>query len=57
MLLGDPTFKASIVSRIPLGRIGGTEDMTGAVVFLCSDAANFVTGQILGVDGGLTATQ
>ena len=57
MLLGDPAFKAGIVSRIPLGRIGGTEDMTGAVVFLCSDAANFVTGQILGVDGGLTATQ
>jgi gluconate 5-dehydrogenase len=57
MLLGDPAFKAGIVSRIPLGRVGGTEDMTGAVVFLCSGAASFVTGQILGIDGGLTATQ
>ena len=57
MLLGDPAFKAGIVGRIPLGRIGGTDDMTGPVVFLCSDAAAFVTGQILGVDGGLTATQ
>jgi gluconate 5-dehydrogenase len=57
MLLGDPVFKSGIVARIPLGRVGGTDDMTGAVVFLCSDASAFVTGQILGVDGGLTATQ
>jgi gluconate 5-dehydrogenase len=57
MLLGDPSFKAGIVGRIPLGRVGGTDDMTGAVVFLLSDAAGFVTGQTLGLDGGLTATQ
>ncbi len=57
MLLGDPAFKASVVGRIPLGRVGGTDDLTGAVLFFCSDAASFVTGQILGIDGGLTATQ
>jgi gluconate 5-dehydrogenase len=57
MLLGDPGFKAGIVSRIPLGRVGDTDDMTGPVVFLASDAAAFITGQVLGVDGGLTATQ
>jgi gluconate 5-dehydrogenase len=57
MLLDDPAFKASIVSRIPLGRVGGTDDLTGAVLFFCSDASSFVTGQILGIDGGLTATQ
>jgi NAD(P)-dependent dehydrogenase (short-subunit alcohol dehydrogenase family) len=57
MLLGDPAFKASIVDRVPLGRVGGTDDLTGAVIFFCSDAAAFVTGQILGIDGGLTATQ
>jgi len=57
MLLDDPAFKAAIVSRIPLGRVGDTDDMTGPVVFLASDAAAFVTGQVLGVDGGLTATQ
>jgi gluconate 5-dehydrogenase len=57
MLLDDPAFKASIVSRIPIGRVGTTDDLTGAVVFLCSDAAAFITGQILGIDGGLTATQ
>jgi gluconate 5-dehydrogenase len=57
MLLDDPAFKASIVSRIPIGRVGNTDDLTGAVVFLCSAAASFITGQILGIDGGLTATQ
>jgi NAD(P)-dependent dehydrogenase (short-subunit alcohol dehydrogenase family) len=57
MLLGDPAFKAGIVSRIPLGRVGETDDLVGAAIFLCSDAASFITGQILGVDGGLTATQ
>ncbi len=57
MLLGDPDFKAGIVSRIPLGRVGDTDDMTGPVVFLASDASAFITGQVLGVDGGLTATQ
>ena len=56
-LLDDPAFKASIVSRIPLGRVGGTGDLAGAALFFCSDASSFVTGQILGIDGGLTATQ
>jgi gluconate 5-dehydrogenase len=57
MLLDDPAFKAGIVSRIPLARIGGTGDLTGPALFFCSDASSFVTGQILGIDGGLTATQ
>ena len=57
MLLGDPAFKAGVVNRIPLGRVAGTDDLTGAVLFFCSDASSFVTGQILGIDGGLTATQ
>ncbi len=57
MLLDDPVFRANIVSRIPLGRVGGTGDLTGAALFFASDASSFVTGQILGIDGGLTATQ
>jgi NAD(P)-dependent dehydrogenase (short-subunit alcohol dehydrogenase family) len=57
MLLGDPAFKAGVVSRIPLGRVGETSDLVGAVLFFASDASAFVTGQILTIDGGLTATQ
>jgi gluconate 5-dehydrogenase len=57
MLLGDPQFKANIVNRIPLGRVGGTDDLIGPAIFFCSDASSFVTGQVLGIDGGLTATQ
>jgi len=57
MLLGDPKFKGDLVSRIPLGRVGGTDDLVGAVLFFASDASSFVTGQIMTIDGGLTATQ
>ena len=56
-MLADPAFKAGIVNRIPLGRVGETRDLVGPALFLVSDAASFVTGQILGIDGGLTATQ
>jgi len=57
MLLGDPGFKAGVVSRIPLGRVGETGDLVGAAIFFASDASAFVTGQSLTIDGGLTATQ
>jgi gluconate 5-dehydrogenase len=57
MLLEDPAFKANIVNRIPLGRVGETRDIVGPAIFLCSDAASFVTGHVLTIDGGLTATQ
>jgi gluconate 5-dehydrogenase len=57
MLLGDPAFKSSLVGRVPLGRVGETRDLVGAVIFFASDASSFVTGQILTIDGGLTATQ
>jgi gluconate 5-dehydrogenase len=56
-LLADPAFKAGIVGRIPLGRVGETRDIAGPAIFLCSDAASFVTGHVLAIDGGLTATQ
>ena len=57
MLLDDPEFKAGIINRIPLRRIGTPDDLIGAVLFFCSPASSFVTGQILTIDGGLTATQ
>ena len=56
-LLADPAFKAGVVGRIPLGRIAETRELAGPAIFLCSDAASFVTGHILSIDGGLTATQ
>ncbi|HEY2574401.1 MAG TPA: SDR family oxidoreductase [Verrucomicrobiaceae bacterium] len=43
--------------NIPLGRIGAPADCAGAVVFLCSEAAGYITGEIIVVDGGLTVQQ
>ncbi len=57
MLLDDPDFKAGVVSRIPIGRVGETRDLLGPTLLFASDASSFVTGQILTIDGGLTATQ
>lgn len=54
-MLADPVFRDHVQSRIALGRIGRLEDVMGAVVFLCSDAAALVTGSALMVDGGWTA--
>jgi NAD(P)-dependent dehydrogenase (short-subunit alcohol dehydrogenase family) len=54
-MLSDPEFKYYVESRIALGRIGKLEDLMGAVVFLCSDAAAMVTGSALMVDGGWTS--
>jgi NAD(P)-dependent dehydrogenase (short-subunit alcohol dehydrogenase family) len=42
------------VQQLPLGRIGFPEDVAEAVIWLCSDKASFITGQLLCVDGGLT---
>jgi gluconate 5-dehydrogenase len=55
--LKDEDFYNRLVARIPLRRIADTDDLVGAVLFFCSDASSFVTGQILTLDGGLTATQ
>jgi NAD(P)-dependent dehydrogenase (short-subunit alcohol dehydrogenase family) len=53
--LAEPGFRAEVERQIPLGRIGRVEDVTGAVVYLASDAAALVTGASLRVDGGWTA--
>jgi len=51
----DPKFNEWIASRAPMGRWGRPEELAGPAVFLASDAASYVTGHILVVDGGLTA--
>jgi NAD(P)-dependent dehydrogenase (short-subunit alcohol dehydrogenase family) len=53
----DPSFQLNVTGRIPLGRIADPKDVVGPVQFLCSKASDFVTGQVLFVDGGLTACQ
>ncbi len=54
-LYEDRQFHDWVAGRTPAGRWGRAEELQGAVVFLASDAASYVTGQILMVDGGLTA--
>jgi 3-oxoacyl-[acyl-carrier protein] reductase len=51
-VLGDE-FKQSAVKQIPLGRVGATDDIAGAVAFLASDDASYITGHVLSVNGGM----
>ena len=51
-VLGD-NFKQDAMKMIPLGRIGTPEDVAGAVAFLASDEASYVTGQVLNINGGM----
>jgi NAD(P)-dependent dehydrogenase (short-subunit alcohol dehydrogenase family) len=51
----DPSFKAQVLSKIKLGRIGQVEDLMGAILFLASDASALMTGTSMVIDGGWTA--
>ena len=51
----DPARSDAIIARTPFGRWGKPDDIGGAVVFLCSEGAGFITGTVLPVDGGYTA--
>ena len=55
LLDGTPRGQ-ELLMRTPMGRFGRTEELVGAVVYLASDSASFVTGQILVVDGGFLAS-
>jgi NAD(P)-dependent dehydrogenase (short-subunit alcohol dehydrogenase family) len=54
-MFADESFRESVLSKIPVGRLGQPEDVAPAVVFLCSDAAALITGSSVKVDGGWTA--
>ena len=54
-LVEDPEFSAWVEKRTPVGRWGRVEEIGGAALFLASDAASYVNGHVLFVDGGLTA--
>lgn len=53
--LADPEFKANVLSKIQLGRIGIPQEVASAVVFLASPASSMITGETLLIDGGWTA--
>jgi len=55
--LDNKDFYETLLKRIPLGRVGEPVDLVGATVFLSSSASDFITGQVLFVDGGVTACQ
>lgn len=55
-LLDNTPRGQELLMRTPMGRFGRTEDLVGAAIYLCSDAASFVTGQTLVVDGGFLAS-
>jgi NAD(P)-dependent dehydrogenase (short-subunit alcohol dehydrogenase family) len=50
-----PESKAALVTGVPMGRLGLSEELANAIVFIASDEASFITGHILNVDGGHTA--
>ncbi|HEY5869836.1 MAG TPA: SDR family oxidoreductase, partial [Candidatus Tectomicrobia bacterium] len=50
--LSNPERRARILASEPMGRVGTPEEVAEAVVWLCSDAASFVTGHTMTVDGG-----
>lgn len=52
---GTPQNKAALVTQVPMGRLGLSEELADAIVFIASDEASFITGHILNVDGGHSA--
>jgi gluconate 5-dehydrogenase len=55
-ILSEPDLAAAMLQRIPAGRFGALDDLVGAMVFLWSDTARYVTGQLLYIDGGYMAS-
>ncbi len=56
-VMENDTFRQGLLDRIPLGRIADPKDVVGPAMLFCAPASNFVTGQTLYVDGGITSSQ
>jgi len=56
-VMENRTFREGLLGRIPLGRIADPKDIVAPVLFFASPGAGLTTGQILDVDGGITASQ
>ena len=56
-VMENPKFRRELQRRIPLGRIADPKDVVGAAIFFAAPASDFVTGQVIYVDGGITASQ
>ena len=54
-VLEDDKLKKIFLDRIPMGRAAVVEDLVGSVIYLCAPAADFITGQVIYIDGGCTA--
>ena len=52
---GTPENKSALATTVPMGRLGLSEELANAIVFIASDEASFITGHVLNVDGGKTA--
>jgi NAD(P)-dependent dehydrogenase (short-subunit alcohol dehydrogenase family) len=52
---GTPQNKAALATTVPMGRLGVSEELAKAIVFIASDEASFITGHVLNVDSGKTA--
>ena len=53
-LIANAEFSAWVAKRTPAGRWGEPPEIAGLAVFLCSDSANYVTGQLIAIDGGMS---
>ncbi len=56
-VMENDEFRAKLLERIPLGRIADPKDIVGPILLFAAPASDFVTGQVIYVDGGITASQ